>query len=93
MGTSVIGLYQFLSGASMLGAWTAGVYFVRFWNKTHDRLFCMFGIAFWLMALERVVLIFVSGPHQENHSYVYLIRLVAFLIILAAIADKNRKKS
>lgn len=81
-----------LSGCSMLGAWIAGVYFFRFWTKSKDRLFFMFGAAFWLMALERLVLT-LSNPWREEYSYVYIIRLVAFLIIIAAIVDKNRKNA
>jgi hypothetical protein len=41
----------FLSGCAMLGAWVAGVYFFRFWQKSQDRLFLMFGISFLLKAL------------------------------------------
>ena len=84
-------LTQFLSGIAMLGAWVGGVYFFKFWLKTRDRLFLLFGASFWLMALERVVLIFITNPIQEEYSYVYLIRLVAFLIIIVAVIDKNRK--
>ena len=91
MGTTLINLFPFISGAAMLGAWAGGIHFFRFWRMTRDRLFFLFGLAFWLMALERLVLMFVSGPRQEDHAYIYLIRLIAFLIILGAIVDKNRK--
>lgn len=77
----------------MLGAWVSGIHFLRFWVKTRDRLFFMFGIAFWLMSLERLVLAFTTDPGVEDHSYVYLIRLAAFLVILTAIIDKNRHNS
>ena len=87
----MMSITQFLSGVAMLGAWIGGVYFFKFWLKTHDRLFFMFATAFWLMALERVVLIFITNPIQEEYSYVYLIRLLAFLIIIVGVVDKNRK--
>ncbi len=80
----------FLSGCAMLGAWVAGVHFFRFWLKSRDRLFFMFGVSFWLMSLERLVLAFTS-PWREEYSYVYIIRLIAFLIIIIAVVDKNRK--
>lgn len=89
----MIALAQFLSGCAMLGAWVGGVYFFKFWFKTKDRLFFMFGTAFWLMALERLVLIFMAASWREEYSYLYLIRSVAFLIIIAAIVDKNRKNA
>jgi hypothetical protein len=85
-------LNQFLSGAAMLGAWTGGVFFFRFWYVTRDRLFLIFGIAFLFMALERGVLALLNETTDEDHSAIYLIRLTAFLLILFAIIDKNRKE-
>lgn len=85
------GLYQFLSGMAMLGAWVGGVFFFKFWFKSRDRLFLIFGLAFWFLALERVILALMVDPRQgEDYSDVYLIRLVAFLLIGFAIVDKNR---
>ena len=88
----MIGFYETLSGMALFGAWTGGVLFLRFWSKTRDRLFLIFGVAFWIMALERMILMFMRDPGRgEDHSLVYLIRLVAFLLILFAIVDKNRE--
>lgn len=83
----------FLSGVTMLASWIAGIYFFRFWIKSHDRLFFMFGTAFWLMALERLALAFALNPLREEYYYFYIIRLIAFLIIIGAIIDKNRSNS
>lgn len=82
--------YQFLSGAVMMGAWTGGIFFFRFWKKTRDRLFLVFGLAFWIMALERLVLVLFGHWEREQLSMVYLIRLSAFVLILWGIIDKNR---
>ncbi len=87
----MIGLYQFLSGSICFGAWTGGVFFFTYWKKTRDRLFLIFGISFWLMAIERLFLAILNDPVQEDHSLIYLIRLSAFILILFAIYDKNRK--
>jgi uncharacterized membrane protein len=81
-----------MSGAAMFGAFVSGLFFLRFWKKSEDRLFLIFGVAFWFMALERLVLIFLAIPANEDHSLVYLIRLLSFLLILYGIADKNRKE-
>lgn len=86
-------LSSFLSGMAMLGSWVAGIYFFRFWLKSRDRLFLMFGASFWLMALERLALAFTPVPWREEYSFVYIIRLVAFLIIIVAIVDKNRQNT
>lgn len=86
----MMSLTQFFSGIAALGAWIGAVYFFKFWLKTRDRLFWMFSVSFCLMALERFVLVLQTSAIQEEYSYVYLIRLIAFIIIIVAVIDKNR---
>jgi hypothetical protein len=71
------------------GFLVAGLFFLRFWSRTRDPLFRSFAIAFWLLGLGQAVLALGSIPVEER-SWVYLIRLAAFLLILFAIARKNR---
>jgi hypothetical protein len=78
-----------ISGAILLGYWAIGLFFFRFQRKSGDRFFGFFGCAFWLLTFERALLIWVF-PDQEEKSYVYAVRLIAFLFILYAIIDKNR---
>lgn len=82
-------MYQFISGAIMLACLSAGFFFYRFKKKTNDPLFTMFAAAFWILALERLVLGYV-GTRNEQNPEIYLIRLTAFLLILFAIVRKNR---
>jgi hypothetical protein len=82
-------LYDFLSGMVAAGFLVAGLFFLRFWSRTRDPLFRSFAIAFWLLGLGQAVLALGSIPVEER-SWVYLIRLAAFLLILFAIARKNR---
>lgn len=82
----------FFSGGIMIGSVVAGMFFYRFWSKTGDRLFAIFGSAFWLMAVERLVLVSVPDFNSEADAYVYLIRLGAFALILYGILDKNRSE-
>ncbi len=84
-------MVQFLSGAIMMACWAAGLFFFRFWKKTEDRLFAIFAVAFWMLASERIILA-IMNETNEARSYVYIIRFFAFLLILWAIADKNRTK-
>jgi hypothetical protein len=78
-----------VSGAITMGYAVVGLFFLRFWRETRDRLFLIFAIAFWLLGLQRVALVFT--PHMaETGTGLYLVRLFAFLLILAAIIDKNR---
>ncbi len=79
---------QFLAGMIVLGSAMAGLVFLRFWRKTHDRLFALFGASFFLMAVNRAWLS-VVGEAAESRTAIYLIRLLAFVIILVAIVDKN----
>jgi hypothetical protein len=81
-----------ISGAIMLGCWAIGMFFFRFWRKNSDQLFLFFGAAFWLLAVERFLLLLID-PHSEFQPYIYIVRLVAFLLILFAIYNKNRQPS
>lgn len=79
----------FLSGAILLGYWAIGLFFSHFWRTSSDRFFGFFAIAFWMLAAERLLFVFMTVD-QEMRPYVYLIRLAAFLFILFGILDKNR---
>jgi hypothetical protein len=86
---SSIGMYAFLAGAMAMGSWVAGLFFLKFWERTRDRLFLAFALAFCVMGLERMVLGLSGGPN-EAHISVYLMRLGAFVLLILAIVDKNR---
>ncbi len=78
-----------VSGGIIVAALLMGLFFWRFWKKTADRLFIFFAIAFWALALERVLLV-RTGLNNEVNPLLYLVRLCAFALIAAAILDKNR---
>jgi hypothetical protein len=82
-------LFDFLSGAITLGFLVAGLFFLRFWRRTRDSLFLAFAIAFALLGIGQAFQALANIP-QEERSYIFLIRLAAFAIILAAIVRKNR---
>jgi uncharacterized membrane protein len=82
---------DFTSGAIAMASWVAGLFFLRFWRRTHDRFFGFFALAFWMMGLQRLVLTLL--PHADEHlAAVYLLRLAGFVLILVAILDKNRAR-
>lgn len=81
-----------LSGAIIAGYGVVGLYFLRFWRDTRDRLFGIFAISFWLLAVQRGLLI-ATRDLDERGAYVYLVRLAAFVLIVFAVADKNRKQA
>jgi Ca2+/Na+ antiporter len=81
-------LNQFLLGAIVMACGVAGLYFLRFWRKTHDRLFALFAVAFWVLGANWMLLAFIN--QDEVRTWLYVIRLCAFLVILYAILEKNR---
>jgi hypothetical protein len=82
-------LYDFLSGAVAFGFFVCGLFFLRFWRRTHDELFLAFALAFGLLGLGQTILALANIPTEERGS-IYLIRLTAFALILIAILRKNR---
>lgn len=83
---------QLLLGATAMGSAVVGLFFLRFYRQTRDVLFSYFGAAFWLMAVNAVGLA-LTPAEAETRVYLYLIRLVAFLLIIVGIVVKNRTPS
>jgi hypothetical protein len=80
---------DFVSGATMAASLVIAVFFWRYWIQTHDRLFLGFALGFAVFAVSRLALAFFEED-DEGRVFVYGLRLLAFLLILAAIVDKNR---
>ncbi len=79
-----------ISGALVMGYTVAASFFFRFWRQTTDRLFAMFSAAFLILAAQRLALA-LTVDNEGSSAVLYSMRLLAFVIILAAIIDKNRK--
>ena len=84
-------LIPFLSGAIVMGFVIAAPFFLKLWRKTRDGLFGAFAFAFALLGLSQLLLTFTEWPIEER-SWLYLIRLTAFLAIIAAIWRKNARQ-
>ena len=82
---------QAMRGALALGFGVAGLFFLRFWKDTTDRLFGLFAAAFFTLALSQIGLVLAGTP--ERRDPFYWARLCAFAVILFAIWDKNRARS
>ena len=78
----------FLLGVIVTAAATAGMLFLKFWRRTRDQLFLAFGAAFIIEALNRMAFLLIDHPN-EGSPIIYLVRLFAFSLILAAIISKN----
>jgi hypothetical protein len=82
----------FLLGLIVMAELVAAAYFCKFWRQTHDRLFLAFAASFFIEAINRAAVLFLENPAAGN-PFIFTVRLLSYLLILAAIADKNRKRS
>ena len=73
-----------------MGYAVAALFFLRFWNASRDRLFGMFSFAFLVLAVQRIAITMTHGA-MEDQTVFYLMRLAAFVLIIIAIVDKNRR--
>ena len=81
-------LNTFLQGGLVTGCLVIGLFFLRFWRQSKDRLFLFFAAAFWLLGINWIVLAFTDS--EEHEPFFYLIRLAAFGLIIAGVWHKNR---
>ena len=77
------------AGAVAMASLTIALFFLRFWKATHDRFFLLFTLSFLLEAISR--LLYLTHPQQADDPMIYAIRLLAYVLILIAIVDKNRQ--
>ena len=79
-----------LSGVLVAEYATIALFFLRFWKSSRDRLFAMFAVAFAILAVQRLA---IALTHEllEQQAPLYLLRLAAFVVIVVAIVDKNRR--
>ena len=82
----------FLLGVIVTCSFVAAGFFARFWLATRDLLFLGFAAAFALEGLNRMAFLFLDKPGMGD-EVIYGVRLLSYLLILAAIANKNRKRS
>ena len=78
-----------LLGALAMASFTISLIFLRFWKTTRDRFFLFFAAAFFIEAVRRVLLGAISHSNEQEPLF-YILQLVAFLVIVYAIVDKNR---
>jgi len=82
-------LKPMIHGALVMACLACALFFLRFWRASRDRIFAFFSLAFAVMSLNWMALTLLQVDDERRH-YLYIIRLVSFLLILYAIWDKNR---
>ena len=84
-------LNDFLAGAIVMGFGVAAVMFLKFWHRTRELLFLAFAASFLLLGATQSILT-LADFQDDTRSRIYLLRLVAFLLILFAMAWQNRRR-
>ncbi|HWK89286.1 MAG TPA: DUF5985 family protein [Longimicrobium sp.] len=84
---------SFVSGLLVAGYAVVGLFFLRFWRESGDRLFAWFALAFWMLAAQRAGLAMLVGHEgvETAETWFYGLRALAYLLIIWAILDKNRR--
>ncbi|OQW33637.1 MAG: hypothetical protein A4E19_03245 [Nitrospira sp. SG-bin1] len=76
-------------GALVMSDVVLALFFLHYWRMTRDRFFLFFTWSFVLGCASRLALAAHIG-NDEFEPLVYLIRFFSYVIIVAAILDKNR---
>ena len=84
-------MYDFLTGVVAMGFLIAAVFFFRFWRTTRDAFFAILATAFVLFAANQAGVALLEVSHEEQ-SWIYVLRLIGFALLLVAIALKNLPK-
>jgi hypothetical protein len=82
---------DFIGGAIVMGFAFAALMFLKFWRKTGEGLFLAFAASFLLLGITQTLLS-LGGFVDEERSWLYLLRLAAFLLILFAMWWQNRRR-
>lgn len=83
---------QFLYGAVVMGFAVASLLFLSYWRRTQQRLFLTFAASFFLLGVNYLWLAVTQIPVEER-SPLFLIRLLAFALLIVGIVQSNRGPS
>jgi hypothetical protein len=77
-----------LAGAITMASLVIALFFLRFWRNTRDRFFLYFALSFAIEGGHRLYSA-LNDHGGEDSPLHYLIRLLAYGLILWAILEKN----
>jgi Family of unknown function (DUF5985) len=81
-----------LNGATAMACLGVALFFARFWGESADRLFFCLSAAFVAFAANYATLGLLSVS-DERRGYAFIIRLLAFLVILVGLVLKDRERA
>ena len=77
-----------LTGAIAMASAVIALFFLRFWRASRDRFFLYFALSFAIEGVHRVVAALAYQDNEDSPLH-YLVRLLAYGLILWAILEKN----
>jgi hypothetical protein len=80
-----------VQGANVLACLAIATFFLRSWRRSADAFFMLFAAAFGVFAVNRFIV--AVADDRDDALVVYLVRLFATLLIVAAIVQKNRQRT
>lgn len=80
---------ELISGAIAMASLVIALFFLRFWRTSRDWFFLYFALSFFVQAAHRIYAAFPSSDVHEDDPLHYLIRLLAYSLILWAVLVKN----
>jgi hypothetical protein len=86
-----VSLPIFLAGSLAMACFVIGLVFLKYWRVSRDPFFIWFAAAFWVFMVGWTLKL-VGPDYAEHTHYLYMPRLLGFLLILAAIVIKNRRR-
>ncbi len=80
---------QFLWGIVAALCLVAAAFFWKFWRRTRETLFVALAAGFGLLAAHWAAL-GILNPGDETRHYLYIVRFLAFVVMIAGVVAKNR---
>lgn len=81
-------LTDMLTGAIAMASTVIALFFLRFWRSTRDRFFMYFALSFGIEGAHRVYSALTYQDAEDSPLH-YLVRLLAYGLIIWAILEKN----
>jgi uncharacterized membrane protein HdeD (DUF308 family) len=81
-------LSDVLAGAISMAHFVIALFFLRFWRSARDRFFLYFALSFGIEGAHRLVSTLTYNDNEDSPLH-YLVRLLAYGLILWAIMEKN----
>ncbi|HTW61856.1 MAG TPA: DUF5985 family protein [Terracidiphilus sp.] len=85
-------LDDFLLGYIAAASAVVALFFLRFWKQTRDFLFIAFAVFFLVQGGTRASGLSTASPNLAT-DWVFVLRLLAVLLLVAAILRKNSRSA